>query len=249
MNEQLTGSGTRVQSGSPDRAPAGPGRARIHGRFEGGFGWQAHPDEWMERSSTAFAEGGRVWLIDPLRAGGLHEELQALGTVAGVVVSYVGHERDADWFATYYGVPVYVPRHLPLRPLGLKSRVEQVEARVPDSPLQLVPSRGRRLLGWFRDTAVWWPQHRALAIGDTLGNATYFLLPGERLAVHPVRRLQPPTELLTLLPQRIYVGHGTSVTEGAQEALAAAVRTSRSKMWAAWRHTLVVNWRTLRGQR
>jgi hypothetical protein len=236
-------------SGPPDGAPSGGGRARIHGRFEGGFGWSAHPGELLERSSTAFADGGRVWLIDPLRAGGLDAELQALGTVAGVVVSYVGHERDADWFATYYGVPVYVPRHLPLRPLGLKSRVEQVEARVPDSPLQLVPSRGRRLLGWFRDTAIWWPQHRALAIGDTLGSAAYYLLPGERLAVHPLRRPQPPTELLTLLPQRIYAGHGTSVTEGAREALQEAVRTSRSKMWAAWRHALVVNWRTLRGQR
>jgi hypothetical protein len=233
---------------SAPHAGAEPGQLQIHGRFEGGFGWIARPGEFMERSSTAFADGGRVWLIDPLRAGGLDAELKALGTVAGVVVSYVGHERDADWFATYYGVPVYVPRHLPLRPLGLKSRVEQIEARVPESPLQLVPSNGRRLLGWFRDTAIWWPQQGALAIGDTLGRAPYYLLPGERLAVHPLRRPQPPTELLTLLPRRIYVGHGTSVTGGATEALAEAVRTSRGKMWSAWRHALVTNWRTLRGQ-
>jgi glyoxylase-like metal-dependent hydrolase (beta-lactamase superfamily II) len=216
----------------------------IHGAFDGGFGWIPFPEELMQRSSTAFAAGGRVWLIDPLRAPGLESRLAALGQVAGVVVTFAGHDRDAAWFATLYGVPVYLPRHLP--PLRFDARVERVAARVPDSPLQLVPCSGHGLLGWFRDTAVWWPERRALAIGDTLGTGPYFLLPGERLAVHPVRRLQPPTELLTLVPERIYGGHGPSVSADAPAALTEAVRTSRSRLWPAWRHALGLTWSRLR---
>jgi glyoxylase-like metal-dependent hydrolase (beta-lactamase superfamily II) len=209
----------------------------------------------MQRSSTAFADGGRVWLIDPLRAygrgggagRGIDEEIAALGRVVGVVISFAGHDRDGAWFANLHGVPVFLPRHLP--PLRFDARVERVAARVPDSPLQLVPSRGRGLLGWFRDTAVWWPTQRALAIGDTLGTCPYYVRPGERLAVHPIRRLQPPTELLTLTPERVYGGHGPSVSKGAGEAVARAVRPARSELWPAWRHSFQVSWDTLRSRR
>jgi glyoxylase-like metal-dependent hydrolase (beta-lactamase superfamily II) len=239
-------------TGPSSGPPPGP---LIHGRFDGGFGWIAHPGELMQRSSTALADGGRVWLIDPLRTdgrggeagGGIDGEIAALGQVVGVIISFAGHDRDGAWFANLYGVPVYLPRHLP--PLRFDARVERVAARVPDSPLQLVPSCGRGLLGWFRDTAVWWPAQRTLAIGDTLGTCPYYLLPGERLAVHPVRRLQPPTELLTLTPERVYGGHGPSVTEGAGEAVARAVRTARSELWPAWRHILQVGWEALRRRR
>jgi glyoxylase-like metal-dependent hydrolase (beta-lactamase superfamily II) len=206
--------------------------------FEGGFGWLARPDELIQRSSTAFADGGRVWLIDPLRAGGLDAALQPLGTVAGVIITFPGHDRDVAWLANYYGVPVYYPRHLPR--IKLEARIEVVEGRVPGSPLQLVPSSGRGLLSWFHDTAVWWPERRAMAIGDTLVAVSSYLLPGERLAVHPIRRLSPPTELLVLQPERVYPGHGPSVTEGATEAVAYAVRTSRSKMWASLCHAVGV---------
>jgi hypothetical protein len=217
---------------------------QIHGDFDGGFGWIAHPEELMLRSSAAFADGGKVWLIDPLRAPGVESRITALGQVAGVVVTFAGHDRDAAWFATLYGVPVYLPRHLP--PVRIDARVERVAARVPDSPLQLVPCNGHGLLGWFRDTAVWWPARRAMAIGDTLGTAPYFLLPDERLAVHPLRRLQAPTELLTLVPERIYGGHGPSVTADAAAALAEAVRTSRSRLWPSWQHAVRLTWERMR---
>ena len=131
--------------GRHERAPGGRavrGRPGPHPRsLRGGFGWSAHPGELMERSSTAFADGGRVWLIDPLRAGGLDAELQALGTVAGVVVSYVGHERDADWFATYYGVPVASRRHLP--PPGAEVSRGAGRGPRPGQPPAAGPQQGR----------------------------------------------------------------------------------------------------------
>ena len=229
---------------SDPNAPANAPAPLLHGAFDGGFAWIAHPEELMLRSSTAFADGGKVWLIDPLRAAGIEPRIAALGQVAGAIVTFPGHDRDAAWFANLYGVPVYLPRHLP--PLRFEARVERIAARVPDSPLQLVPCNGHGLLGWFRDTAVWWPAKRALAIGDTLGAAPYYLLPGERLAVHPLRRLQPPTELLTLIPERIYGGHGPSVAEDAAALLAEAVGTSRSRLWPAWRRAFGLTWNRMR---
>jgi hypothetical protein len=231
----------------PPPRPAGDQAPLIHGRFAGGFGWIAYPDELMERSATAFADGGRVWLIDPLWAQGIESEIEALGTVAGVIMTYVGHDRDVAWMATRYGVPVYLPRHV--QRVRLDAQVEHVEGRVPESPLQLVPSIGRGLLSWFRDTAVWWPAAGALAVGDTLGSAGYYVRPGETLAVHPLRRLSPPTELLTLRPDRVYGGHGRSVTEDATAAVARAVRTARAERWAAWGHSLRQVWRAVRARR
>ncbi|MGH2351533.1 MAG: hypothetical protein ACRDI2_26325 [Chloroflexota bacterium] len=218
----------------------------IHGRFAGGFGWIAQPGEFMERSSTAFAHQGRVWLIDPVRAEGLESEVDALGTVAGVVLTLDRHDRDVAWLASRYGVPVYYPRHLPK--IRLAARVEYVEGRIPESPLQVLHSDGRGLLGWWRECAVWWPEHRALAIGDTLGTASYFLRPGDRLAVHPLRRLSPPTELLTLRPERVYGGHGPSVSEEASDAVAHAIRTARPELLPAWWHSSLIALRRATGK-
>jgi glyoxylase-like metal-dependent hydrolase (beta-lactamase superfamily II) len=218
----------------------------LHGRDDAGFGWIAHPEELMQRSSTALVDAGRVWLIDPLRAAGVDEEIQALGTVAGVIVTFVGHDRDAAWFANANGVPVYLPAHLPR--LSIDARVERVEARIPDSPLQLVPCSGHGVLSWFRDTAVWWPARRTMVVGDTLGASPYYVRPGETIAVHPIRRPQPPTELLTLRPERVYPGHGRSVTESAGAAVEAAVRTARTQLWPAWRQTLRAIWEARRSR-
>ena len=206
----------------------------IHGRFGGGFGWAARVGEFLERSSAVFAEGGRVWLIDPLRADGLDDELAPLGKVAGVVITTAFHDRDVAWLANRYGVPVYYPRNL-LR-IDLDARVEWVEGRVPDSPLELVPSNARGLLSFWRESAVWWPEQRAMVVGDGLGTADYIVRPGERLAVHPLRRPSPPVEWLALRPERLYVGHGRSLVDGTSAALEGAVRSSRRELLPAWGH-------------
>jgi len=209
----------------------------ILGRFDGGFAWQADPGEFMERSSTALVEDGRVWLIDPIRAPGLEDEISALGTVAGIIMTFGWHDRDVDWYARRYGVPVYA-RRAGGRML-IASPVQWVECHLPGSALQLLDASGQGLLRLWRESVVWWPERRVLVAGDALGNAHYFVRPGERLAVHPVRRLSPPRQLASLQPERIYVGHGTPVVERASEALAHALRTARPALAAAWWHSLV----------
>src|SRR5205823_6938976 len=121
---------------------------------------QPSPGELMQRSSTALAADGRVWLIDPLRARGIEEQVAALGQVAAVVMTVGWHDRDVDWFAALYGVPVYA--HPSLRLVGVRSPVERVERQVPDSPLHIVNCPGRGLLRWWTETAIWWPEPRAL---------------------------------------------------------------------------------------
>jgi glyoxylase-like metal-dependent hydrolase (beta-lactamase superfamily II) len=199
----------------------------------------------MERSSTALAAGGRVWLVDPVRAEGLDAEIDRLGRVAAVVQTIPWHDRDVAWFAHLYGVPVLVPRgQETLSERMIQTPVQAVDAggAIPDSPLRFIPVGGR---GWG-EAVVWWPERRVLVTGDVLGNASYFVRDGERLAVHPLRRLWPPAHLVPLRPERIHPGHGVSVTEGAAAALAEAVATSRSQMLQAWLHGAVCALRRVR---
>lgn len=199
----------------------------FHGQFERGLGWIAEAGELIERSSTALAHDGRVWLIDPIRADGLDKQLTPLGKVAGVILTLARHDRDAAWLATLHGVPVYIPRGL--GPVHLDCVVEYVQDRVPNSPLELVPTNGQGAFRWWKECGVWWPEQRTLVIGDGLGTAHYFLLPGERLAVHPFRFLQPPEELARLNAQRVYCGHGPCLPEAAG-AVEQAVRAARSRI-------------------
>ena len=207
---------------------------RIHGRFAGGLSWQPAPGELLERSSTALGAEGRVWLIDPLRASGIEDQIAALGKVAGVVITFGLHDRDADWFAARYGVPVY--GHPSLRLAGVRSPVVHVEGRVPDSLLLIVTCPGRGPLRWWRETAIWWPEMRTLVTGDAIGTAAYFPLPGREVAVHPVRWLSPPIELRPLPAERLHPGHGRSVTSGAAQQIARALDRARKELASAWWH-------------
>ena len=60
---------------------------------------------------------------------------------------------------------------------------------------------------------------------DALGTLSFFRAPGERLGMHPLIRPFPPRALRGVEPQRILVGHGEAVTEGAAEALRDTSRT------------------------
>jgi hypothetical protein len=201
---------------------------RIHGQFDGGFAWQPRPDHFMEQSSTALVHDGRVYLIDPLLADGIDQEIKTLGTVAAIIMTVGWHDRDVDWFAALYGVPVYAYRRL-IRGL-VRSTVQHLEGEVPGSPFRLIDCSGRGVLGWWTESALWWPDASTLVTGDCLGNATYFTPSGERLAVHPIRRLSPPNRLYELPVERLYVGHGTSLESGASAEIQRSIDAAPSDL-------------------
>ena len=112
-----------------------PSEYDIVDRWDGGIGWLAHPDETGRRTSHAVvgADGG-VWVIDPLDAPGIDEELSALGDVRGVLVCSNYHVRDADRFAARHDVPVYCPSWLSRATSSmLRSIPEQIRLVLPGS--------------------------------------------------------------------------------------------------------------------
>ena len=51
----------------------------------GSFAWIAHPDESMQRASSAVVTSIGTLVIDPVDFGGLDNTLSRLGPVAGIV--------------------------------------------------------------------------------------------------------------------------------------------------------------------
>jgi hypothetical protein len=190
----------------------------------GSFAWLPHPDEFMQRASTAIAlDGGGCLLVDPLDAPGLDEALAPLGDVRGVCLLLNRHRRDAEALAERYAAPLQVPQVLagsgqPLRLPGVQERTVW------------------RRLGW-REAALWLPERALLVVPEALGTADYYRSrPDERLSVHPLLRLAPPRlSLVAISPAAIAVGHGPPVTEDAADALLEALRTARRRLPAAWR--------------
>jgi hypothetical protein len=185
----------------------------VTGRFcdelESGFGWIASEPARLERASHALAEDGRVWLVDPIEIDGLAERIEALGTPAGVIQLLDRHQRDSARLASRYAVP------LAKAPFADKPELPFEIVRVVDFPL-------------WREAALWWPENRTLVVADALGTASYFLAPGERLAVHPLLRLLPPRSLARLEPEHVLCGHGSGVHgPDASRALEEALRSSR----------------------
>jgi hypothetical protein len=174
-----------------------------------GFGWIAATPGYMQRASHALVADGRVWLVDPVDVDGLHERIRAAGEPAGVIELLARHARNGAALAARYDVPLF---RLPL-------------AGVPGAPFDVL--RSVDLPGW-REAALWWPERSALVVADALGTATYFLAPGERLAVHPLLRLLPPRSLAELEPEHVLCGHGQGV-HGTDTTLAleTALATSR----------------------
>jgi hypothetical protein len=177
-----------------------------------GFGWIAAEPAYMHRASHALAEGGRVWLVDPVDGGGLDERLRVLGEPAGVVQLIDRHARDGAALAERYGVPLHVT------PFD----------GVPGSPFDV--RRVVRLPLW-KEVALWWPARRVLVAADALGTLRYFRAPGEKLGVHPLLRLTPPRSLAGLEPEHVLCGHGWGVHgPEAAAALREALATSRRRI-------------------
>jgi hypothetical protein len=149
-----------------------------------GFGWIAPEPAFMQRASHAILAGESVWVIDPVEGDGVIERIERLGAPAGVLVLIDRHERDSTPIAERLTVPRYV---VPEEPAA--------------TPFELVPV-GRK------EHALWLPEHATLVISEALGTSPYFRAPGERVGIHPFRRLFPPTELRAFEPEHLLFGHG-----------------------------------------
>jgi hypothetical protein len=171
--------------------------ARLDTTLDFSVSWTLQ-DEVMQRSSHALADGGRVWLIDPVDDEAGLAAAEGLGEVAGIVQLLDRHNRDCEELAGRYGVP----RH----------RLPDV---VPDAPFEL----GRTL--WFpgwRELHLWWPERRLLLVSEAVGASPYFAA-GRRAGIHPMLRLKPSGSVRRLVPERLLFGHGQPVHEDAAAAL------------------------------
>jgi hypothetical protein len=187
---------------------------------EWGVSWIAAEPAYMRRASHALAADGDVWLIDPVDGDGLEEMIGPLGTVRGVLQLIDRHPRDGATLAERHGVPLLV---VP-------------DNGVPGSPFTVLPVAGRR---WWREVALWWPEHRALVVPEALGTAPYYLAPGALVGVHPMMRLVPPRVLDGLDPLHLLPGHGAPVSgETTAGAVHDAIDRSRRDIPGALRSAM-----------
>jgi len=213
-------------------------------RYDGGVGWIAYPDETMERASHAFAvhddesDEDDVWVVDPVDAPGVDDLLAELGTVAGVVVGLDRHVRDSDVLAARHDVPVYVPEWMTgvADDLDPDVEVERFGSRLADTGFEAIRIRDSSVPPW-QEVGLF--DGETLIVPESLGTGSYFRGNRERLGVHPMLRLTPPTSALSgLNPERVLVGHGVGVHERAAVALEDALSDSRSKAPGLYAKTL-----------
>jgi hypothetical protein len=162
-------------------------QARFIDETSFGFGWIAEEPHFMQRASHAILAGGGVWIFDPVDCDGVDERIRALGEPAGVIVLFARHERDSAALAARLGVSVWA-----------------TDAPPADPPFQLVRIGRGQLAAWF-------PEHETLLVSEALGTVQYMRAPGERLGLHPFRRLLPPRRLNAFDPEHVLVGHGAGL--------------------------------------
>lgn len=184
-------------------------RWRWADEFDGGFGWIV--EERLERASHALLVEGRVWLTDPVDVEGVEDRIRALGEPAGVLQLLDRHTRDGAVWADRLGVPL----------------VRAWEG----APIQALRVRDWR--NWH-EVALWEPRSRTLVCADVLGTLPFFRARHERVGWHPLVRPLPPRSLADVKPQRILVGHGAGVHDGASDALDDLLRHGRRRLPAAW---------------
>jgi hypothetical protein len=159
--------------------------ATLH-RHDLGVTWVV--DEPLARASHALADGGRVWLVDPVDDAAALAAAAELGEPAAVVQLLDRHNRDCRTIAERLGVPWL-----------------RVPAEVPDSPFEVL-----RLLdipGWH-EVALWWPARNALVVAEVVGTSPHVTLDAAPAGIHPMLRLFPPGRLRTYVPEHLLTGHG-----------------------------------------
>lgn len=193
-------------------------------RWEGGISWTLAGDDLQRTCHALLTEAG-VWLIDPLDAPGLEEELAELGQVVGVTLLLDRHKRDAEKLARRYNVPVSLPASLGPVAKELSVETERYTETLPGTNYRTIPLTTNRL---WREVALYDAESRTLVVPEAVGTNDLFTTADERLGVHPGLRLFPPrAQLANLDPERVLVGHGPGVFDDAAGALRTAMRVSR----------------------
>lgn len=185
--------------------------------WPGGLSWMAYPEEDAERASHALSTDAGVWLVDPLDAAGLDERVAELGAVTGVVVLQDRHTRDAVSVARRHDVAVSVPDWMALAREKLDTVPKSIGSTLPGTGYTVI-----RLIATDRweEAALVDDQTGTMVVPEALGTLPSF---GDSpLGVHPGLE-EPPASLRDRSPDRILVGHGQSVHDGATAALETAV--------------------------
>ena len=163
--------------------------------------------ELMERTSHALVDDGRVWLVDPVDEPEALERVAGLGEPAGVLQLLDRHNRDCAELAEQLGVP-----HL----------------KVPDEapPFKAIPVV--RIPAW-KETALWWPAHKALIVAEVVGTNDYYTGGAGRVGMHPLLRALPPSGVRGYEPEHLLMGHGAPLhgPEAASELERAHARARR----------------------
>jgi hypothetical protein len=170
-----------------------------------GFGWIS--DERFQRAGHALVVAGNVWLVDPLAWPEAEARARSLGEPAGVIQLLDRHNRDCAAIAARLDVPHHI---VP-------------EGGIP--PFAVIRVRDSR---HWHEVALWWEERRILLCAEALGTAAYYRAGAERLAVHPLLRLRPPS--IPVRPEAILCGHGPGVYADATPALLEALSTSRRRI-------------------
>ena len=161
--------------------------------------------EAMRRSSHALADGGRVWLIDPVSDEAALAAAEALGEVAGVIQLLDRHPRGCEALAERYGVPHH--------------RLPEGSAGTPFELLRTI-----WIPGW-RELHLWWAKRRLLLVSEAVGSSPYFAA-GRRAGIHPMLRLKAPGSPREHTPRHLLFGHGAPIHEDAGGALEEAYMNS-----------------------
>jgi len=195
-------------------------------RWDRGASWIAYPEEGMQRASHVLGTDAGAIVVDPVDAEGIDDLFAEFGDVAGVIVLLNRHKRDSAAIANRHDVPVYVPDALAGVGDDIDAPTERVHRQVPgtDYGIHTLTSNPA-----WKEAALYGDQDDTLVVPEAVGTADYFLAGTERLGVHPMLRLTPPTKLNRLTPERLLVGHGHGIMDDASGALTDALRGSRGR--------------------
>lgn len=207
-------------------------------RFENGargVGWIAHPEERMQRASHALATDEGVYVVDPVDADGIDALLTEFGEVAGVVVLLDRHKRDAAAVARRHDAAVYVPDVMAGITGDLDADTTVVRHDLDGSGFAVHGIIDNPL---WSEAALYNEDDGTLVVPEAVGTSSYFLAGDERLGVHPALRMTPPKRLRRFDAERVLVGHGEGVLEGAASAVDDAVSGARGRAPRLYAQTL-----------